>query len=104
MTGSASARPWFSELPFDTVEDQIHSFAATAMGFHGDGIRLCAGTRRRGEQGIEECTNKKVQGPSNELPGFRRTGLKFSDRSAPIAKLSVGKSPDSRIATWTLQK
>jgi hypothetical protein len=45
-----------------------------------------------------------VQGPSDEIPVFRRTGPKFCDCSAPIAKLSAGKSPDSRSATWTLQK
>lgn len=33
VTATASARPWIRELPYDVVEDQIHSFAATAMGF-----------------------------------------------------------------------
>ena len=28
-----SARPWLPELPFDPVEDWLHSFAATGMGF-----------------------------------------------------------------------
>jgi hypothetical protein len=100
VTASASARPWFSGLPFYTVEDQIHSFAATAMGF-----AFARALVEEESKGTKSAVHQqKVQGPSNELPGFRRTGLKFSDRSAPIAKLSVGKSPDSRIATWTLQK
>ena len=35
MVGAAvfSARPWLQDLPFDPVEDGLHSFAATAMGF-----------------------------------------------------------------------
>ena len=35
MIGAAvfSARPWLPEYPFDPVEDALHSFAATAMGF-----------------------------------------------------------------------
>jgi hypothetical protein len=33
VTAAASARPWIPALPFDRMEDQIHSFAATAMGF-----------------------------------------------------------------------
>ncbi|MCB8980802.1 MAG: DUF998 domain-containing protein [Ardenticatenaceae bacterium] len=28
-----SARPWLPEMPFDPVEDWLHSFAATGMGF-----------------------------------------------------------------------
>jgi hypothetical protein len=33
LTATASARPWIPEVPFDLLEDQMHSFAATAMGF-----------------------------------------------------------------------
>jgi hypothetical protein len=33
LTATASARPWIAEVPFDAMEDRIHSFAATAMGF-----------------------------------------------------------------------
>lgn len=33
VTAVASTRPWFEGIPFDAVEDRIHSFAATAMGF-----------------------------------------------------------------------
>ena len=35
MVGAAvfSSKPWLPELPFDLVEDGLHSFAATAMGF-----------------------------------------------------------------------
>lgn len=29
----ASARPWYAGSPFDAAEDQVHSIAATAMGF-----------------------------------------------------------------------
>ena len=37
-----SARPWLPDLPFDPVEDWLHSFAATGMGFAfalGVGVR-----------------------------------------------------------------
>jgi hypothetical protein len=33
VTAVASTKPWVAGIPFDTAEDQIHSFAATAMGF-----------------------------------------------------------------------
>lgn len=35
MVGAAvfSSRPWLPDLPYDPVEDWLHSFAATAMGF-----------------------------------------------------------------------
>jgi hypothetical protein len=35
MVGAAvfSSRPWLPDLPFDPIEDALHSFAATAMGF-----------------------------------------------------------------------
>ncbi|WP_420641298.1 DUF998 domain-containing protein [Candidatus Leptofilum sp.] len=35
MVGAAvfSSKPWLPELPFDPVEDWLHSFAASAMGF-----------------------------------------------------------------------
>ena len=35
MVGAAvfSSRPWLADLPYDPVEDWLHSFAATAMGF-----------------------------------------------------------------------
>lgn len=34
MVGAAvfSSKPWLPELPFDPVEDWLHSFAASAMG------------------------------------------------------------------------
>lgn len=37
-----SARPWLADLPYDPVEDWLHSFAATGMGFAfalGVGVR-----------------------------------------------------------------
>lgn len=40
-----SARPWLPNLPYDPVEDWLHSFAATAMGFAfalGVGLRWWA--------------------------------------------------------------
>lgn len=45
MVGTAifSSRPWLPNLPFDPVEDALHSFTATAMGFAfaiGVGLRL----------------------------------------------------------------
>ena len=33
VTAVASTRPWVAGTPFDAAEDQIHSIAATAMGF-----------------------------------------------------------------------
>lgn len=33
VTAVASTKPWVAGVPFDAAEDQIHSFAATAMGF-----------------------------------------------------------------------
>ena len=33
VTAVASTKPWSAGTPFDAVEDQVHSFAATAMGF-----------------------------------------------------------------------
>jgi hypothetical protein len=33
VTAVASTRPWFAGAPFDAAADQIHSLAATAMGF-----------------------------------------------------------------------
>jgi hypothetical protein len=33
VTAVASTKPWVAGVPFDAVEDQIHSSAATAMGF-----------------------------------------------------------------------
>jgi hypothetical protein len=32
-TATFSHRPWLPEVPFDPIEDLLHSFAATAMGF-----------------------------------------------------------------------
>lgn len=45
MVGTAvfSSRPWLPNLPYDPVEDALHSFTATAMGFAfaiGVGLRL----------------------------------------------------------------
>ncbi len=45
MIGAAvfSSRPWLPDLPYDPVEDALHSFTATAMGFAfaiGVAIRL----------------------------------------------------------------
>ena len=45
MVGAAvfSSKPWLPNLPFDPVEDALHSFTATAMGFAfagGVGLRL----------------------------------------------------------------
>jgi hypothetical protein len=33
VSAAASTRPWIESAPFGAAEDQIHSFAATAMGF-----------------------------------------------------------------------
>jgi hypothetical protein len=48
MVGAAvfSSKPWLSNLPFDPVEDALHSFMATAMGFafaFGVALRLWYG-------------------------------------------------------------
>ena len=42
-TAVFSTRPWLPNLPFDPIEDALHSFTASAMGFAfaaGIGVRL----------------------------------------------------------------
>lgn len=58
MVGTAvfSSKPWLPNLPFDPVEDALHSFTATAMGFAfaiGVGLRLWHREDRRFGQALD---------------------------------------------------
>lgn len=67
-TAVASTRPWVAGVPFNVTEDQIHSFAATAMGFaFAFGILAVALGERRSGRPIRPLDISQSLPPSSSL-------------------------------------
>ena len=70
MVASAvfSHGPWLPGVPYDEVEDRLHSFAATAMGFAFAAGVVAVGLRRVGPRLVDRVFDLFVVGVSVVIP------------------------------------
>jgi hypothetical protein len=80
MLGTAvfSHRPWLPDLPFDRIEDYLHSFTATAMGFAFAAGVIAAGIARRSPSPLDRGADIIAVASSVVLPLAMSQGTPYT--------------------------
>jgi hypothetical protein len=77
-TAAFSHRPWLPELPFDRIEDRLHAFTATAMGFAFAAGVMAVGIARRGPSPLDRGADFVAVASSVVLPLAMAQGTPYT--------------------------
>jgi hypothetical protein len=77
-TAAFSHRPWLPGVPFDRIEDFLHSFTATAMGFAFAAGVIAVGIARRGPSRLDRSADVIAVASSVVLPLAMSQGTPYT--------------------------